>query len=358
MNIGGQETLIMNLLRNVNKEKFHFDILCTGEGQGDYDKEIKSLGSKVYHLEKNKLYNYKLLSGFGFVLSIIRFFKQHPEINIIHIHNCHSYSIFLQLLGARLGGKTKFIIHSHSSSADTHSKSLHKSFLHFMNIFQFKKIACSDLAAQWLFLNSKNVTILKNGVDLSNFGYKEESRKVLRDKLNIEDKFVLIHVGRFSTVKNHQFIIDIFKNLKKYIPNSALLLVGTGELEKEIQNKVQFLKLEDSVQFLGLRKDVSDLLSASDLFLFPSLYEGLPVTLVEAQSSGINCLISDTISKESILCDNCIPYPLSSSSEEWAKEILHFSQAINRANAIQQIKQKGFDIKDVTNEIEKIYISI
>ena len=177
-------------------------------------------------------------------------------------------------------------------------------------------------------------------------------------KMNINDKLVVGHIGRFSLQKNHEFLIDIFHQISKYKKDAILLLVGVGELQDNIKKKVNELGLSDKVQFLGIRSDINELLNAFDIFILPSFFEGLPVVGVEAQATGLTVYTSDLITKDLPINNLVKYYSLNDSAETWAKNILENHKKVNRENTTELIKQSGFEVKSAAEKMEKIYLNL
>jgi glycosyltransferase involved in cell wall biosynthesis len=256
-------------------------------------------------------------------------------------------------MAAKLAGVKAIIVHSHNTSGE-HEK-IHKIFRIIIRIFKFKRLACSKEAAIWMFRSLDNVTIIKNGIIADNFTYNIVDRNKVRNILGIDGKTVLIHIGRFHRQKNHIFLLDIFQNYLKNNPNSVLILVGRGELESEVVNKINTSKISDKVLLLGVKSNISELLSASDIFIFPSLYEGLGIALIEAQASGLYCIVSDTIPHEAIISDKLVRCPLGDMSV-WVEAIIKIqSLEYDRNEYIQNVINNGFDIIINNNTLIKIY---
>ena len=292
------------------------------------------------------------------------FFDEHPEYKILHSHmselGCYAF-----IEAAKRGIKVK-ICHAHNAPTKSSMTIKEKAQLIFRDYFKKKMLpysdflfVCGEEAGNWLYgeKNSHRFIMMNNAVDAQKFTYSPTASEETRANLNLGDKFTILIVGRFNPQKNHTFIIDIFNEIKKLHNNSTLLLVGNGELENDVRSKVASLGLENDVLFLGLRDDVHNLLSASDVFLFPSLYEGLPVTMVEAQSSGIRCFISDTIPSQCILNDDVTVISLNEPASEWATQIIKLSDGYERCDQYQHITQAGFDIKSNAKWLEEFYIT-
>lgn len=354
MNRAGQETLLMNILRNINRQQIHFSFLCSLPNKGDYDDEIETLGGKIFHLPSNYLQKIKYLNYLGDIYAYFHFFKKHPELQIFHIHNYHAFTTYIQVVGAKLAGVHSIIVHSHNSSAP--HKRLHYLFRKLLLICNIERLACSDVAGKWMFGLNKSYEIINNGIILNSFLYSGDKRKNLRQEWGISDQeYVIGHIGRFNYQKNHSFLLKIFKEIKKLNEHSHLFLVGTGELEEDIKLEVEHLGLNNSVHFLGVKSNVPDLLSAFDLFLFPSLFEGLSVVLIEAQANGLPCLISDTNSSEVMLTPNIQMASLNEPPMDWAKKAILCIRKLKRLNNIDLLRKKGYDINATTDYLSSKY---
>ena len=215
--------------------------------------------------------------------------------------------------------------------------------------------ACGKDAGDWMF-GGASYQIINNAIDVAAYTCDPTKRQEMRRQLGLENEFTIGHVGRFSQPKNHPFLLDIFAALLKKEPDAVLLLVGGGEGMPRIQAKVQELGIAEHVRFLGVRSDVADLMQAMDVFVFPSLYEGLPVTMVEAQASGLPCIISDKVPPECILTDGLVNImPLSASPEAWAEKILTM-RAVPRTDRREEIAAHGFDITTEVVKLQEFYI--
>ena len=218
------------------------------------------------------------------------------------------------------------------------------------------------MAAEWKFpkkiIAEKKYTILKNAIDTGKIYFDESVREEIRKKINLSDKFVVGHIGRFSYQKNHEFLIDVFNEICKYKENAVLLLVGVGELQNKIRNKVKELNLGDRVMFLDIRKDIQELLNAMAVFVLPSYFEGLPVVGVEAQAAGLQVFTSDNITKELPLKELVFYYSLEMSASEWSENIIKEFERYARTNTTDKIIEAGFDVKVAANKMQKLYIDI
>lgn len=347
MNRGGLESMIMNYYRNINRELIQFDFLTHRDYKGDYGNEIESLGGNIYHLP--------ILNPFStkYRQALSNFLKEHSEYNVIHVHQDCLSSIVLKE-AERQGIKTR-IAHSHSSSQDRNFKYLIKLFYkRFIPRYATHLLACGDSAGRWMFGGSK-FEILNNAIDAKVYVYDSVRRVEMRKQLNVSDETVLVgHVGRFCYPKNHEFLIDIFKAIFEQV-DSKLLLVGDGELRPKIEEKIKALGLESKVILTGLRGDVEDLLQAMDVFVFPSIYEGLPVTIIEAQAAGLPCLISDKVPIECKKTSLVQQISLDSNAEFWADAIISTTKN-KRLDTYEEIKASGFDIVENARRLQEFYI--
>ncbi|MEI5907748.1 glycosyltransferase family 1 protein [Bacillus spongiae] len=354
MNRGGAETLIMNLYRNIDRTKVQFDFLTCKEGV--FDQEIIKMGGKVYRVP------YVTDVGhFGYVKALDTFFKQHTSYRVIHSHMDKMSGLVLK--SAKKNHIPVRIAHSHSTQSEGRiaprlykwiiGKQIHSNAT---NLF-----ACSRAAGSWLFgSKGRDVSVIKNGIECNKFSFSSNIRTQIRTNLKIgESTFVLGHVGRFSQPKNHLFLLNIFKEFTLSQPDSILVLAGDGPLKKVINEKVRELGLENKVMLLGVRDDIPSLLQAFDLFVFPSLYEGLPLTLIEAQGAGLPCYISDTITSEVDMGMQLIHYISIEDEKAWVQKLIHASQnQIPRVSALAALIHNGYDIQKTAASTEKSYLSL
>ncbi|GIP16503.1 putative glycosyltransferase EpsF [Paenibacillus montaniterrae] len=357
MNRGGAETMIMNIYRKINRDEIQFDFIVHSTEKGAYDDEISLLGGTIYCLPK-----YRGVNHLEYIKSWQRFFEVNKQYKIIHGHMRSTASLYLSI-AKRYGLVT--IAHSHSTSSrgsyiEKKIKGVLQYPIRFIADYFF---SCSNAAGTWLFgkkiVNQSNYKIIYNGVDTSKFQFSEEKRIISRKCLNLnEDNIVLGHIGSFTEPKNHSFLIDILKECKKVNDNVVLVLVGDGPLNTEIRNKITFENLESSVLLLGIRDDIDNLIHGFDKFVFPSLYEGLPVTLIEAQANGLKCYISDRITKEVVITDLIESLSLNDSPNIWAMKILESSKVNNRKLYAKDIIESGYDITNVAGQLSSFYFRV
>ena len=354
MNMGGIENFIMNIYRNIAKDKVQFDFLIHQKEKQIFEDEILSLGGKVFRIPSlGRVGHFRYLKG------LREFFQFHQEYKIVHSHYNTISGIILRE-AKKCGIKVK-IAHSHTSYPKYRLiESIYKNYSKsLINKNTDIKYACSQKAGEWLYGKNANFEVINNGIDPKEYKFNEKIRKNIRNELKIKDNEILIgHVGRFSSEKNHEFIIEIFKELYSKNNKYRLVLVGTGDTENKIKEKVESLNLQEVIIFLGVRKDVKNLLQGFDIFLLPSIFEGLPVTLVEAQGAGLKCFISDTITKEIDLeCGLTEFISLNKSSQEWA-EIIDKNREYIRKDTIDSLKSHGYDMTENAKSLENRYIEL
>lgn len=348
MGRGGLETMIMNYYRYIDREKVQFDFLVHRDFEADYDQEILSLGGKIYHISKlipwSQSYRNKLKS----------FFKEHPEYQIVHVHQDCLSSVALQC--AKECGIAVRIAHSHSSSAVKNLKYPIK--LHYMkkiSKYATKLFACGKQAGDWMF-GGYEYEVIRNAIDVSKYQYSNTISEEVRMELGLENQLIIGHVGNFTLAKNHPFLLEIFKEILKGKPNARLLLVGGGDGLETIRKKANELEIQKYVTFTGTRTDVNRLMQAMDVFVFPSIYEGLPVTMVEAQATGLPCVISNRVSEECVVTNGLVSYKrLEDSPSQWAEYIL--DQACGKKeNHIKEVVLAGYDIVTAAKRLEDFYL--
>ncbi|MEG2050944.1 MAG: glycosyltransferase family 1 protein [Oscillospiraceae bacterium] len=357
LNRGGLETTLVNILRNIDRNKVMFDFLMHTSEECHYNEEVRSLGSKIYSIEGRRAGPIKYKNNLD------KFFKEHPEYDIIHYH-VSSLTNVSPLIAAKNNGVPVRIVHSRNTQEG--GSGLHK-YLHLLHRRNIKNyathyFACSDLAAKWLFgekqYNAGECVIINNGIETERFVFNLENRNMLRQELKINDQLVLGNVGRFHHQKNHKFLVDIFYEVQKIQPNSVLLLIGDGELKGEIEQHIKEKGLSDKVIFTGVRSDIPNLLQAMDIFVMPSFHEGLPGTIVEAQGAGLPCLLSDTITKQVGITDLVQFMSLNDSANDWCKKIIDMTTNFTRRNTSEELKQAGYDMKSISKKLEEFYCKL
>ena len=352
---GGVESVVMNYYRHIDRSKIQFDFICDEDSTNIPYDEINSLGGKVILIPPYQ----KVIKYHNELKKVLK----DGNYKIVHSH-INTLSVF-SLWAAKSAGVPVRIAHSHSTTNKKEKKkNLMKQVLkHFSKVFATDYMCCSELAGRWLFGDKEydrgNVYLLNNAIDLDKFKYDENIRKEKRKELNISDDTLVIgHVGRFVEQKNHRFLIDIFNEVHKERKNSILLLAGQGPLVEEIHEKVNELGLNESVRFLGQRKDIDKLYQAMDLFLFPSLYEGLGMVAVEAQVSGLPCVVSTEIPEIAKVTEKITFVNLENKIETWTEIIFKYIKNINRKNNNFIDRIKKYDIIKEATKLEKKYLNL
>lgn len=344
MQSGGLESFIMNIYRNIDREKIQFDFLVHYKKRKFYDDEIEKLGGKIYRFSVREDNNFV-----KYIFQLNKFFKEHKEYKIIH---CHMSSVgALMFLIARKNGIKVRIAHSHNTDTEKSLKGVVKALLMKpYKYFSTINFACSELAGKYLY-GKKDFKVIPNAIELDKFKYNEKIRDRKRKELKCENKIVIGHVGRFELQKNHEFLINAFNEAYKENKKLELILIGNGNLYKKIKEKVNSLECKEAIKFLGVRNDTNELYQAMDLFVLPSKFEGFPLTAVEAQANGLPCLFSDTITKTVKLNEN-VKFIGISNTTKWANEMKNTK--LTRKTKISK-KVEKYDINFVTKELSKLY---
>ena len=348
MNRGGLETMLMNYYRHIDRRRVQFDFLVHRAERADYDDEIESLGGKIYRLPR--LVPWSL----SYHKALDSFFETHPEYQIIHVHQDCLSSVILK--AAKKHGVPVRIAHSHCANQDKDLKyPIKLCCKKWIPTYATNLFACGRDAGRWMF-GGAPFQILNNAIDAKAYAFSPHKRAEMRAALGLpHEAFVVGHVGRFSPPKNHDGLLAIFEEIHRRDNDAVLLLVGDDrcELGNKIHEKVKSLGLENHVIFTGVRSDVNDLLQAMNVFVFPSRYEGLPVTMVEAQAAGLPCYISDHVPPECALTDLVTTIPLSASPETWAGCIL--TARTDRVDTYDEIAAAGFDIAENAKWLQNYY---
>lgn len=351
MNAGGAETFLMKIYRQIDRTKYQMDFCINMSEKCFYEDEILSLGGKIYRIPaksvslkdfEKQLYNVVNANGYKYVLRITSSAFGFMDLKIAH----------------RAGAEICAARSSNSSDGGSFkSKIAHRLGRILYGKYVNVKIAPSDLAAEYTFgkkaYESGAVNILHNAIDIDQYGFNADTRCRIRSEFGLSDDTTIVgHVGRFMTQKNHAFLLEVFSEYLKINGKSILMLVGGGELESAIKQKASELGISDKIIFTGVRSDVSALLSAMDVFVFPSLYEGMPNTVIEAQAAGLPCLISDTITREADITGLVHYLPLGDAGT-WAHLVAELPQ-VKRETPIQKFKENGYDIETVAEQFVKL----
>lgn len=346
---GGLTTVMMNYYRKINKDNIKMDFASTNSDIDDkLITELKNNNSAYYCLGNRKK---KLIS---YLVNLYKLLKTNSY-DIIHV-NSNSATATFELSIARFAGVKKRIVHNHTSRCDY--KRLHKLLFPIFKHMYTDAIACSDKAGQWIFENN-SYEVLNNGIDTEKYKFDDLKRKNIRSIYKIEDECILIgHVGKIYEPKNHPFLIDVFKIIHDEFSNTKLMLVGDGEMRNQIEKQIHDLKLDNNVILVGMQNEVVDFLCAMDLFVFPSIWEGLPLSVVEAQATGLQCIISKNIDDTVCITDSVKMLPIDSKKvwyEEYKKYKKNDRKVISNRN-IEMIKKAGFDSGLNVFKLEDLYL--
>ena len=350
MNYGGVEMVVMNYYRHIDRTKVQFDFFALEGSAVPQREEIERLGGRVYIVPK-----YTHLSAYE--KEIIRLFKQN-QYKIVHSH-MNTLSVF-SLWGAQKAGIPNRIAHNHSTAGkgETKKNIIKYALRPFAKIYPTKLCACSQYAGEWLYGKNTEFQVFNNAIDLSRYSYDPQKAATVRKELGLEDKLVVGHIGRFCYQKNHDFLIDIFNEIHKQRQEAVLLLIGEGELEQDIRNKVKKLGLTDSVRFMGKQKDTSKFYQAMNCFVLPSRYEGLPVVGVEAQAAGVPCVMADVVTPETKILESTAFVSPEESAVNWAMAVLESTSHYQKKDTSAEMRKAGFDIVTEAEKLERFYYKL
>lgn len=355
-NSGGVENIALNYYKNIDHSKIGMDFLFYGDSHKSIKEEFEKNGDKVINVTD---YKDSMLKSIKDIEKVVR----EGNYDIVH-SQMNALNVF-PLYAAKRGGAKIRIASNHSTANLKYEfkKSLVKYILRpTIGLFATNYSACSKYAAKWAFgkrkLKSDKMKIIHNAIDLNKFKYDANCRKKIRKEYNWDDKFVIGNVGRFVKQKNHKFLIDIFEKIKLKKENSLLVLIGVGDLQESIKNYVHEKNLDDSVVFLGMRFDVDKLMNAMDLFLFPSIYEGLGNVVTEAQAISLYTLASDVVPEEVKMSEYVEFMSLNENAEKWAEHALKHSSKYKRRNTFLDLKNNGYEIRSAAKDLEKYYFSL
>lgn len=358
MNRGGAEAMIMNLYRKMDRSKVQLDFMVHTTEHCQFDDEIEQLGGHIYRVPRFHVVNF-----FGYRRAWRHFFKTHPEIKVVHGHMGATAAIYLHEAN-RAGCFT--IAHSHSAGKkiDSAHDIFYNTFSYFTRFVAKQFFGCSTEAGISRYgtkvVNSPSYRNFPNAIELRDFIYNEGNRRQVREAFHINpDQLVVIHVGRVTPPKNPPMLFRIFKEIIKQNADVVCLWVGTGELEGKYKQLIEKENLQDRIRMTGVRSDIPQLLMAADCFLFPSLWEGLPVSVVEAQATGLPCVIADTISREVEVTDLVEWHKLTESPAEWAKRcvLLADQHKDYRTSPVESLRKAGYDINESVKFLKDFYIN-
>lgn len=352
MERAGLETMLMNYYRNIDREKVQFDFLRHRGGEHAYDEEIRAMGGNIYTVPA-----FNPLNTNGYLTALNTFFwEHHNNYRVVHAHlDCLS-AVPLQF--AKKYGITARIAHAHVSRMMFDLKYPIRMFYRAQipNVAT-DLFACSRDAGKWMFGN-REFTIIPNAIDCVAFSYNSQTAERLRRENNLTDQLVIGHVGRFDPVKNHIFLIEVFREIIKQRHDSVLLLAGVGKTMPEIKVLVNNYGLDDKVRFLGSVSNVPEQLQMMDVFVFPSFYEGLGISLIEAQAAGLPCFASRGCVPDSANITGGVKYlPLDLGADTWANIILRdLDSDVDRQCGMQAVRAAGYDIQTEARKLETMYL--
>lgn len=348
---GGVESIMFSYYRNLDKSKYQYDFVYEEGSVHDIPEDIIALGARGFKVPS-------VGSPFAYIKAVRKLIKEN-KYRIVH-SNLNTLAVF-SLFAAWTCGVKYRILHNHSTSSGVEKKRdfIKKILRPFNVILTNKPCACSELAARWMYGNSAvnkgRIQVFRNGVDIEKFSFSEEYREEIKREFNVENKKVIGHVGRFMTQKNHFFLIDIFEKYSSVDDETVLMLVGDGELRNSVEEYVSAKGLSEKVIFTGIRNDVYKIFSAFDVFVLPSLYEGLPVVGMEACASGLPLLLADTITRECAITDAVEFLPIND-PEIWAERI-RYSFEWDRNHISSEMVGGPFDIRNCVKDLEKYYLN-
>lgn len=359
LNAGGIESLLYSYYTTFEKNKIVFDFIIFGENIGLYGKKFIESGSKIYKVP--------LLKDVGFIRllkELYRVLKLNKDYEIIHIHRNEKSGVIL-FFAFLLGFKVR-IVHSHNYiKNETFLFKMRKKLLTLpIKLFATDKFACGIKASKWLYgekaYSKNNTVIINNAIDANRYSYNGEIREAIREKLGLSDKFIVGNVGRLSYQKNQVFLVDIFNEIYKLNKNAFLVLIGDFEdikIYNEVIEKINRFGLNDVVKLLGPCSDISDLMQAMDVFVFPSNFEGLGIVAIEAQAVGLKTYASFEVPEDAAITNLFKYISLNVDPTEWAEIIINDSRNYVRENTYHQIKKAGYDIKNSAVFLERYYCS-
>ena len=353
LEMGGSQAFVMNLYRHIDKSKIQFDFIVDTPGKNCFENEITAFGGKVYSMPKfNGLNFHRIKKTWN------DFLTEHKEYKILHSHVRSYASIYLPI-AKKHGLKT--IIHSHSTSNGSGISSFGKSILQYpLRFIADYFFGCSKEAGIWLFgkkiVKSKRYRTVTNAIDVSAYFPNEYKRIEMKKSLGLQNEVILGNVGRLHEAKNQTFLIEIFDAYHRNNGNSKLVIVGEGELREKLENLIKEKSLESSVVLTGARSDIADVMQTFDYFVFPSKWEGLPVSVVEAQSAGLQCFVSDAVTKEVALTPLVHHLPINNGTEVWTGAFENTS--FERKDYSESIEKAGFNVRTLAVDMADFYENI
>lgn len=347
----GVAQVVLNWHRHIDRFKVQFDYLLhiPSSGKNCFNEEVNRLGGRIFCVPFEGIRD-----SLNFVRGIKNFFQKN-HYNIVHSHLTHLNAICFPL--AKLYGTKTIIQHTHSTAWSDKKARAIRNYLLLHTVWPLidYRLACSNLAGKVYF--KKNYSVINNGIDLEKFCFYPNIREQTRAELKLQDKFVVGHIGRFAPMKNHFFLVDIFEQIHKMCPDSALLLIGGGPCLQRVQEYAQQKHIAEHVLFLGVQKDVNNWLHAMDVFIFPSLFEGLGLAAIEAQANGLPVLVSDGVPQDVLVC-NAQQIPLTATAAYWANEALKMQRERDFCFIQKALQNANFDIFKNIEQIQNFYLAL
>lgn len=343
--MGGISAVIMNYYENIDKDKINMDFIANERIEPCFEEKMKENHSKLYILNRNN-------NPLKYMLQLQKIIKDN-QYDVVHVHG-NSATMTVDLLAAMMAGVKIRIAHSHNSECK--HKIIHRILSPLFHFTYTKALACSNDAGEWIFGKGK-FDVLPNGIQVDKYKFSEDIRKQVRKELNLEDKFVIGHVGFMNEQKNHSFLFKIFAEVKKKIPNAHLLCVtGSDVIPDDLKQLMNQLHIEDNITVLFKRNDVNQLLQAMDVFVFPSKWEGLGIAVIEAQAVGLPCIVSSEVPKLAGITSNILFVDLVLSSEKWADKIIEILNGLNdKEESYKLVEKSQFNIINSVHKLELIY---
>lgn len=359
---GGISSMILAVCENLDRGAVNFDYLVYRDQEEFEDRRVQALGGRKLVASNTDAAN-------KFEKFIYKFFRTYRVLRqeraeIFHINASTPYDCLVGL-AARLAGVRTVILHAHNSRPEKFGKG-HLVFQNICRMFQplcgDRYFACSNLANEFMYgsRRRKKAVLVKNGIDTRRFQFDETVRREMRERYGLQDALVIGHIGRLCPQKNHSFLIQIFAELRKLRKDARLVLIGQGELERELMDQVERLELQDSILYIPVTSQPEQFYCMMDLFLLPSLYEGLPVVGVEAQASGLPCIFSDSITRELSITDRAHYLSLEQSPVEWAEQAVALAGETETDRSVYaiQVRENGFEIRDTAKWLQSFYLSL
>lgn len=360
MDRGGIETMIMNLYRHIDREKVQFDFLAHYGREAVYNEEIRAIGGRIFEMPALKddahVYYWRL---FSYLKALQRFFREHPEYKVIHGHMTNTASLYMPI--AKKYGVTCRISHSHNTRGKAGLLGVMTDILQ-KPIYRYATdfFACSEAAKHWFYperlIASGNVHILANAVDAARFRFDPEKRTKMRQQLDLGDSIAIACIARFRPEKNQIFLMDVLREMRKSRKDIVFLFAGDGPCEEDVEARARKYGIEAHTRFLGMRTDVPDILQAADAFVLPSFWEGLPVTAIEAQASGLHCVVTEGLTEEMNALGMVRYISLDAGAAAWGEALLA-AAAQPRKDTYEEMKASGYDINTTAPWLQAFYLS-